>query len=175
MQLEGPRSKNSLNELFKKEVRRLSRPRQPISILEAKGKKHLTKQEIEERKNSEVKAPGDNIEPPSYLPETLKKEFVRIAGELKNIGIMSNLDCEALARFIVSEYNYQKATKKLLKIGVENPKYYALILLQEKLFKMCRQSAGDLGLTISSRCKLVIPKVEEKPKENKFAKFEKHG
>ena len=88
---------------------------------------------------------------------------------------MSNLDCEALARFIVSEYNYQKVTKKLLKTGIENSKYYGLLLLQEKLFKMCRQSAGDLGLTISSRCKLVIPQAEEKLKENKFAKFEKNG
>ena len=162
-------------EFLKKEVRRLARSRQPINILEAKGKKHLTKQEIEERKNSEVQAPDNNIKPPSYLPETLKKEFARIAGELKNIGIMSNLDCEALARFIVSECNYQKVTKKLLKAGVENPKYYGLLLLQEKLFKMCRQSAGDLGLTISSRCKLVIPQTEDKPKENKFARFEKHG
>jgi P27 family predicted phage terminase small subunit len=140
----------------------MTRPRQPIDLIVAKGKKNLTKKEIEERKSSEVKAPADKIKSPSYLPNNLKKEFKRIAGELIDIGIMSNLDCEALARFIVSEYNYQKITKKLLKTGVDNEKYLDLLLMQEKLFKMCRQSAGDLGLTISSRCKLVVPKKEDK-------------
>ncbi|HBJ2612660.1 TPA: phage terminase small subunit P27 family [Clostridium botulinum] len=149
----------------------MARPRQPTDLVMVKGKKHLTKQEIEERKNSEVQAPADRIEPPSYLPSNLKKEFNRIAQELMNIEIISNLDCEALARFIVSEYNYQKITKKLLKTGVENEKYIDLLLMQEKLFKMCRQSASDLGLTISSRCKLVVPKPKEDKPKNKFAKF----
>ncbi|MCD3351272.1 phage terminase small subunit P27 family [Clostridium botulinum D/C] len=149
----------------------MARPRQPTDLLVVKGKKHLTKKEIEERKSKEVIAPADNIQSPSYLPSKLQKEFKRIAGELKNIEIMSNLDCEALARFIVSEYNYQKVTKKLLKTGVDNEKYIDLLLMQEKLFKMCRQSASDLGLTISSRCKLVVPKPKEDKPKNKFSKF----
>lgn len=149
----------------------MARPREPIDLIIAKGKKNLTKKEIEERRAQEVKAPSDNIEPPSYLPDNLKEEFNRIADELIEIGIMSNLDCEALARFVTSEYNYQKVSKKLLKMGVDNPKYYDTVLLQEKMFKMCRQAASDLGLTISSRAKLVVPKKEEKPPENKFAKF----
>ena len=140
----------------------MARPRQPTDLLLIKGKKHLTKKEIEERKNSEIKANADKIEPPSYLPNNLKKEFNRIGKELIDIGIMSNLDCEALARFVVSEYNYQKVVKKVLKTGIDNEKYMDLLLMQEKLFKMCRQSASDLGLTISSRCKLVVPKKEEK-------------
>lgn len=149
----------------------MARPRQPTDLLVVKGKKHLTKKEIEERRSKEVIAPADNVQPPSYLPSKLQKEFKRIAGELINIKIMSNLDCEALARFVVSEYNYQKVTKKLLKTGVDNEKYIDLLLMQEKLFKMCRQSASDLGLTISSRCKLVVPKPKEEKPKNKFAKF----
>lgn len=153
----------------------MARPRQPTDLILLNGKKHLTKKEIKERKNSEVNAPADNIEPPSYLPDNLKKEFIKISKQLVDIGIMANLDCGTLARYIVNEYSYQKVTKKLLKTGVENDKYIDLLLKQEKLFKMCRQGASDLGLTISSRCKLVIPKADEKPKENKFAKFEKCG
>lgn len=149
----------------------MARPRQPTDLVMLKGKKHLTKKEIEERKNSEVKANADKIEPPSYLPSNLKKEFNRIAQELISIEIISNLDCEALARFIVSEYSYQKVTKKLLKTGIDNEKYIDLLLMQEKLFKMCRQSASDLGLTISSRCKLVVPKSKEEKPKNKFSKF----
>jgi P27 family predicted phage terminase small subunit len=36
---------------------------------------------------------------------------------------------------------------------------------QDKLFKQCRASAMDLGLTISSRCRLVIPTTDNKEKE----------
>ena len=145
--------------------------KQPIDLLLAKGKKHLTKKEIEKRKSQEVKAANDKVEAPSYLPENLKKEFNRIAEELINIKIMSNLDVEALARFIIAEYQYQKVVKKAIKMSPENDKYFDMLLMQEKLFKMARQAAGDLGLTISSRCKLVVPTKEEEKPKNKFQKF----
>ena len=149
----------------------MARPKQPIDILIAKGKKNLTKKEIAERRAQEIKAPDNKVEAPSYLPDNIKKEFTRIADELINIGIMSNLDNEALARFVTSEYNYQKITKKLLVLGVDNPAYYDTVLLQEKLFKMTRQAATDLGLTISSRCKLAVPKNEKKEIDPITAKF----
>ena len=53
--------------------------REPIDLIIAKGKKNLTKKEIRERKNSEIKVGYENVEPPSYLPEELKEEFNRIA------------------------------------------------------------------------------------------------
>lgn len=151
----------------------MARPKQPISLIQAKGKKHLTKFEIEERKSKEVKAANDKVEPPSYLPKTLKEEFIRIASELIKVDIMTNLDCEALARFVVSEYNYQKVTKKLLKTGVDNDKFFNYLVMQDKLFKQSRQAASDLGLTISSRCKLVVPTKKEDKHPNKFSKFMK--
>jgi P27 family predicted phage terminase small subunit len=44
--------------------------------------------------------------------------------------------------------------------------------LQDKYFKQCRAAANDLGLSISARCRLVVPKAQEKPPENKFNKFQ---
>ena len=55
---------------------------------------------------------------------------------------------------------------------VVNPEHDKLMRKQEKQFALCRLGASDFGLTITSRCKLVIPKTEEKPK-NKFNKFAK--
>lgn len=146
-------------------------PRQPIELLKAKGAKHLTKAEIREREETEIKANSDKIEAPSYLPEELKIKFNEVANELNDIGIMSNLDCEALARYLTVEFQYQQVTKKILKSKNITDKYIQMVQLQEKLFKMARSSAGDLGLTISSRCKLVIPKVKEEKPKNKFSKF----
>ena len=141
----------------------MSNKRQPINLILAKGNKaHLTKEEIERRKKEEIHAKDDNIQAPSYLTDELKDEFNRIASELKEIGIMSNLDSEALSRFLVSEHQYQKVVRKAIRMSPDNEKYMGLLLMQEKLFKMARQAATDLGLTISSRCKLVLPKVEKK-------------
>ena len=50
----------------------MARSRQPIEVLLANGKKHLTKAEIAERRASEVRVlPGD-MDPPEYL--TIKQQ-----------------------------------------------------------------------------------------------------
>ncbi len=53
----------------------MARPRQPVDLL--KARKNLTKQEIEERREQEIKAPSDKVKTPSNLPKDLKREFKR--------------------------------------------------------------------------------------------------
>ena len=43
---------------------------------------------------------------------------------------------------------------------------------QDKVFKQCRAAASDLGLTITSRCRIVVPKQEDKPKNPFVSKFQ---
>ena len=150
----------------------MAKRREPIDLIVAKGKKNLTKKEIENRKNSEVKAPSENIEPPSYLPGELQEEFINISSKLKEIGIMSELDVTALARFLISEYQYQKVTTKMLKMKNITEKYFDYSNLQDKFFKQARAAAGDLGLTISSRCKLVLPE-SSKDNDNEMTEGQK--
>ena len=52
-----------------------------------------------------------------------------------------------------------------------NSQVERLAIMQDRYFRQCRQGAADFGLTVSSRCRLVVPKAEETPKENKFSKF----
>ena len=155
--------------------------RQPIALVQAKGKKHLTKAEIEERQRTEVKAAADKV---------------KIVKELRAIDLISNLDVDALARLVIAQEKYiavtqelnkqplmveiEIATKQLDEYGqpvkikkeVVNGEVERLALLQDRYFKQCRQGAADFGLTVSSRCRLVVPKADkETPKENKFAKF----
>ena len=140
----------------------MPRPREPVSLLVEKGRKHLTKAEIEERLQSEVSAPSDGIEAPAYLTADLKTEFNRIAAQLVEIGIMTNLDVDALARFIIAREIYIKLSMQIIKQPalLMTDKYPQIAINQDKAFKQCSASARDLGLTISSRCKLVIPKHE---------------
>lgn len=155
----------------------MARPRQPIEVVIAKGKKHLTKEEIQERQSSEVKPITDDIVAPTYLTKTQTEQFYKISGQLQKLKIMGETDVDTLSRYIVANDLYINAVKQMRKTEVKTDPYQleAWSRLQERYFKQCRQCANDLGLTISSRCRLVVPKVEEPTKkENKFSKFEKN-
>ena len=149
----------------------------PLEVVQARGSKHLTKAEIQERHEREIKPITDDIIAPDYLTKKQKDTFYKLSSQLEKLKIMGETDVDALARYIVANDSYVHATKQLRKTEVKNDpmKYEAWSKIQERNFKMVRASANDLGLSISSRCKLVVPGVnkEDKPKETKFAKFEK--
>lgn len=150
--------------------------RQPIDLVITKGKKHLTKTEIEERRKSEVRPLTDDIAPPAYLTKKQKAEFNKISDQLQRLKIMSETDIDALARYIIANDYYINAVRKLRSREVKNDAelFDTWLRIQEKAFKQARTCAMDLGLTISSRCKLVVPAAEKEPeKANKFRKFEK--
>ena len=157
----------------------MSGQKQPVELVIAKGRKNLTKAEIEARRNSEVKPIVENITAPAYLTPTQKKEFDRIAGQLIKLKILGETDTDALGRYITSKDMYEDAVKQMRRPAVKNDPFVfeKWIKIQDKLFKQCRASANDLGLSISSRCKLVVPeaKSDTPKKENKFAKFEKRS
>lgn len=167
----------------------IGKQREPIDLILAKGKKHLTKEEIENRRNSEIDVSNyKDVKAPSYLSKKQKEEFAEIATKLVDIGIMSELDEDCLARYLIAKDNYLKFTK-LLNTAIKNKasKQYkdnadmqrilssdieAYLIHQDRAFKQCNSCADKMGLTITSRCRLQVPQAPtEKPKENKFAKF----
>lgn len=148
----------------------------PLEVIQARGNKHLTKKEIKERQDCEIKPIADNIIAPDYLTKKQQDEFYKIAEQLKKLKIMGETDVDALSRYIIAKDFYVNAVKQMRKPDVKkNPvEFEAWAKIQERYFKQCRSSANDLGLSISSRCKLVVPERNaEAPKENKFKKFEK--
>lgn len=150
--------------------------RQPIELIKAKGAKHLTKAEITEREKIEVKPITDDIIAPNYLTKKQKETFYKIADQLKALRIMGETDVDALARYITANDFYINAVKKMRSKEVKDDAilFEAWAKIQERYFKQCRSAANDLGLTISSRCRLVVPEQQvEMLKENKFKKFEK--
>lgn len=147
----------------------MARPREPIDLIKAKGKKNLTKSEYEERKAQEIQVPFTDIQPPSFLPKTFHGEFYEISGKLKAIGIMTELDTVTLAQYLIAKQNYISYTAMLLKVIKRNSAPNGLLseddvtentkiqALQDRALRQCQTCARDLGLTISSRCKLVVP------------------
>lgn len=136
--------------------------------------KHLTKEEKLNKELAEnlVKAKSDNLKAPSWLKEKVaKKEFKRILEELKELDFISNLDVNNLAFYCEAYSNYIKATNELnnstltvektMQNGsinvVENP----LINIQKKYAEEMRKFAALCGLTIDSRLKIGMSKVDK--------------
>ena len=151
----------------------MARPRQPIELVLAKGKKNLTKAEIEQLRAQEVKVDFKDVTPPDYLPAKLKKEFEEIAAKLVAIGIMTELDEDCLARYLIAQSNYLNCTKLLAKAmrSEDLDEIMKAQRAQDMAFRQCQAAANALGLTISSRCKLVMPQVEVAKPINKFERF----
>lgn len=170
----------------------MARPREPINLIVAKGKKHLGADEIEARRAAEVQPATDDITPPSFLTAAQKKKFVKLADQLLKIKIIGETDVDVLARYVEAQTLYEEATKELRRIKKDRPKredfedsgayflelelFYKLedgqVRRQDKHFKQAQAAARELGLTISSRCKLQVPQSDDAaPPANKFDKF----
>ena len=176
-------------------------PRQPLSLLQYKGRSHMTQEEIAARRSSEPPpAPADDIRPPDYLNKKQKAEFDTLSAALAEIGIFGNIDAGILARYCVAHSMYARYTKLLRTLPRKKARQLReaakaagteaeiagmtdeelaleleqdLTVLQNRYFAQCDQCAKALGLCVTARCRLVIPRPPEAPPSNKFAKFEK--
>lgn len=144
---------------------------------------HLTKKEKQKKKaeEREVITGNEDLErPPTWLLDTnAKKEWNRIVAELKKIELVGNLDYVNLACYCNAYANYVKVTRKLKKepycieretrtgtIVVKNP----LVDIQTNYAAEMRKFAGLCGMTIDSRLKAAVQKVDRKEEklEEKF-------
>ena len=142
----------------------MARPREPIDLIKAKGKTHLSEREYEERKASELEVPFVDVKPPEYLTgEKQIAKFNYYADMLLQLNIFTQLDTDCLASYIMGEQLYLQYTNLL--IGLIKSKDFEQMgkiqSLQDRAFRQCQQCARDLGLTISSRCKLIIPAADD--------------
>lgn len=142
----------------------MGRKKEPINVVVEKGKKHLTKAEIQKRQESELPVYDDKIEIPKNLPKKYHKEFEYYITELKRLNIVSNLDIELLAKYVVIKDLHNKVVEKLQTDDLFLDKN--LVNTQDKYFKQLVTLSRELGLTVSSRLKLVVDKKEEESKEN---------
>lgn len=134
--------------------------RQPTDVVIANGRKHLSKAEEAERRAGEVKvSPAKTAKPPKWLPETLKKDFRAVGKRLIAAGLYTELDADTLGRYLVAQHQWElamrEAEKALEDLNSEKADNWGKI--QERYFKQARNCANDMGLTVTSRCRLMVP------------------
>ena len=142
--------------------------RQPTDLIKANGRKHLSKAEEAERRAREVRAPkAKTAKPPKWLPEFLKKEFRALGRQLIEAGLYSPLDADTLGRYLIAQHQWTaamwEAEDALYQKDQEQADAWGRV--QDRYFKQARNCANDMGLTVTSRCKLVVPE-SAKPKED---------
>lgn len=156
----------------------MGNPPKPLAVIEATGGKHLTKAEKAERREREeaYRGTSDHLEPPTYLTTSDQRDrfsyivtLLRAANEI----LCTDLDVDAVARFVLEEEEYIKATRDLrsyrAKPGKERDVAAVSAFQRNKnaAFKTVTEAARAIGMTVDSRLRFNVPKPKEKP-ENKF-------
>lgn len=137
----------------------MARRAEPVSLLVAKGKSHLTKSEIRERTEREIKVPFTDVSPPDYLNARQKDRFNRYAKMLLALNVMTELDEESLAHCVLEEelnLAFLSDLTKARNSGDQDAVRLAEIMY-DKSSKRLRLYAADNGLTITSRGRLSAP------------------
>ncbi len=135
-------------------------PRQPTELVLANGRKHLTRAEEDRRRDAEVHVPApEQAEPPRWLPKRLHAEFREIGEVLRLAGLYAELDRDALGQYFLARERWQKADRLAGRAIQDKDEKLAKEWtgVQSTYFRQCRQCAEVLGLSISSRCRLVVP------------------
>ena len=147
-------------------------PRQKLSVLEGTGRKHLTKAEKAQRAAQEVNLPKPRTIPvPKWLPQEHRKEFRALAKELLEADMgAAKLDRDTLGRYVVAQHQFTAVCKRVQDAldQEEVDQVNKWTKAQKSYFEQARACANDLGMTITSRCRLVLPEGARPREKNPF-------
>lgn len=146
----------------------------------ANGRKHLSRAEEAERRRGEVQVPKPKTaKPPKWLPEALRKDFRVLGKKLIAVGLYTDLDADTLARYLIAQQQWMRATveadKALVQKDAEAARDWSAI--QDRYFKQARNCANDMGLTVTSRCRLMLPEAvtQRSEEDNPFLRLVEGG
>lgn len=132
----------------------------PQNVIEMRDRSHQTKAEKATRRASEPKTEKvKQVRAPVWLPEHLRDEFGKLGRELNEVGLLSKLDFDILARYLMSRDAWVAAhIKSRDALDMDDAKEAGTwSRVARTYFDQCQQCASSMGLTITSRCRLVIP------------------
>lgn len=136
----------------------------PQNVIEMRDRSHQTKAEKAARRASEPQADKvKQVRAPVWLPEHLREDFSKLGHELNEVDLLSKLDFDILARYLMSRDAWIAAHRKARDaLDMDNAKEAGTWSRVARIyFDQCQQCASSMGLTISSRCRLVVPKPPE--------------
>lgn len=151
----------------------------PVDLIEAKGKsKPVSREERERRRDAELHLASEmhECEPPAFIlgDEDRTARFHELASMLMRI-MPDNFgapDADCLGRYVVAQSQFEAFTERIDKaMRAKSPDYKdmrRLQLMQSDAFMRATKTASELGLTVTSRCKLVVPGDGRKDEDDDF-------
>ena len=121
---------------------------------------HRTDAEIEEKAKREVRAKEPKrIQVPKYLPQGMADEYRQTAKKLVALHIFSDLDYDMLARYFIARAAWQNAQNWANRAIMQGDAKEAgsWTKTANVYFGQCQSCAAALGLSVSARCRLVMP------------------
>ena len=150
----------------------MGRRAKPVELLVLNGKKHLTKKEIQRRRDGEAKLqpPADAVKPPAWLTKEARKVWKRAVVSLNPLKIVTNADVEQLAMFCDAVARYAECSKIIAKEGIviegpKGPMQHPAAVAQAKYAAIVARIGSKFGLDPSGRASLAIPKGDDKSKD----------
>ncbi|MDK0745836.1 phage terminase small subunit P27 family [Clostridium perfringens] len=149
----------------------MAKASKPVNLLN----KHLTKEEIANRKEQEEKLKGrDNkvYRTPATLSKEGKKVYKNLVGELRESNILNNLDIEILLTTVDSILRMQECKDIIDKTGViltkEDGTLYRnpATTIYKDYNAIYNKCCMELGLSPSSRSKLSLINVNAQQNKN---------
>jgi len=120
--------------------------------------------------------PDPNIPPcPNHLDLKAKQEWIRMAKELDECGILTNLDMAVFASYCHSYSRWIEATNQVKTQGsvITTPKGYKqqnpTLTIANKAEEMMIKAAAHMGITPSSRSG--VKRADKQPKEKSKERF----
>lgn len=99
---------------------------------------------------------------PSWLNDEARAEFDRVVSEAKKINMFDDLDLSGLALYAGAFARYVEAERHLNEEGlVDGEKPSPWLAVSEKAAMQIFRSSSKLGLMLTDRLRLVVPKKEE--------------
>lgn len=88
----------------------MGRNAKPVDVLIIEGKKHLTKEEIEARKENEIKFGDTELKCPDYVKKdpVAYKKWKEIKALYKEFDLVGSGDCGFIARYCMTFSEYQE-------------------------------------------------------------------
>lgn len=146
--------------------------RLPTDAVVANGRKHMSQAEEDARRDAEVHIPPpEAATPPTWLKKKYHKEFREIGEILLASGLYSELDRDVLAQYFVCRDQWLNADREAAKaIRTKDEKLAKKWTgIQSSYFKQARQCAEVMGLSVTSRCRIVVPQVIQNAAKDKSA------
>ena len=121
---------------------------------------------------NEPKYPSAGIQCPHWLDLAARKEWKRLAPNLKKMGLLTNVDVSELARYCKTHSEYLKAVEFLDKHGLVYPRRdadgnttslvkYPHINIAHEAAMICHRIASKFGFTPSDRTGLTVPDIKD--------------